>query len=237
MMDNYFNISFFCIEAFLFLCLLIKLLAIKIYKHKDFTPAGICYLFGIFFMCLFGLLSIVPFVLNDKYNIIVPAKSFIYITGIIYLQIYFYKMSKTLGFKNSITEAKKNARTIKIIKNNMYIFSTILFMIEALCVPIFSNSKCYIRFYEFIPAVCLVIFIIYQISLALKIKNGFIIQPWIVYSIITFIFLIVRGFIENFVLNDYFIPSMIGVALRVCQLFSLSYITFFRKDEQEVSLV
>jgi hypothetical protein len=188
-------------------------------------------------MCLFGLLSIVPFILNDKYNIIVPAKSFIYITGIIYLQIYFYKMSKTLGFKNSITEAKKNARTIKIIKNNMYIFSAILFMIEALCVPIFSNSKCYIRFYEFIPAVCLIIFIIYQISLALKIKNGFIIHPWIIYSIITFIFLITRGFIENFVLNDYFIPSMIGVALRICQLFSLSYIAFFRKDEQEVSLV
>lgn len=237
MTDNYFNMYFFCIEAFLFLCLLIKLLAIKIYKHKEFTPAGMCYLFGTFFMCLFGLLNIVPFVLNDKYNIIVPAKSFIYITGIIYLQIYFYKMSKTLGFKNSITEAKRNARTIKIIKNNMYIFSVILFMMEAFCVPIFSNSKCYIRFYEFIPAVCLVIFIIYQIFLALKIKNGFIIQPWIIYSIITFIFLIVRGFIENFVLNNYFIPSMIGVILRICQLFSLSYIVFFRKNELEVSLV
>lgn len=237
MTDNYFNMYFFCIEAFLFLCLLIKLLAIKIYKHKEFTPAGMCYLFGTFFMCLFGLLNIVPFVLNDKYNIIVPAKSFIYITGIIYLQIYFYKMSKTLGFKNSITEAKRNTRTIKIIKNNMYIFSVILFMMEAFCVPIFSNSKCYIRFYEFIPAVCLVIFIIYQIFLALKIKNGFIIQPWIIYSIITFIFLIVRGFIENFVLNNYFIPSMIGVILRICQLFSLSYIVFFRKNELEVSLV
>lgn len=237
MTDNYFNMYFFCIEAFLFLCLLIKLLAIKIYKHKEFTPAGMCYLFGTFFMCLFGLLNIVPFVLNDKYNIIVPAKSFIYITGIIYLQIYFCKMSKTLGFKNSITEAKRNTRTIKIIKNNMYIFSVILFMMEAFCVPIFSNSKCYIRFYEFIPAVCLVIFIIYQIFLALKIKNGFIIQPWIIYSIITFIFLIVRGFIENFVLNNYFIPSMIGVILRICQLFSLSYIVFFRKNELEVSLV
>lgn len=236
-MNSYFNIYFFCIEAFLFLCLLIKLLAVKIYKNKNFTSAGICYLFGIFFMCLFGVLSILSFFLNDKYNIITPTKSFLYITGIIYLQIYFYKMSKNLGFKNSITEAKRNARAIKRTKNDMYVFSAILFMIETLCVPIFSNSGCYIRFYEFIPAICLVIFIIYQISLSLRIKNRFVIQPWITYSIITFMFLTVRGFIENLVLNDFFMPNMIGVVLRVCQLFSLGYITFFRRDEQEVSLI
>ena len=96
-MDNYFKMYFFIIEAFLFLYLLTKLLVVKIYKHKCFTSAGLCYLFGIFFMCLFGLLSIMPFIINDKYNIIIQAKSFLYITGIIYLQIYFYKMSKSLG--------------------------------------------------------------------------------------------------------------------------------------------
>ena len=188
-------------------------------------------------MCLFGLLSIMSFIINDKYNIIIQAKSFLYITGIIYLQIYFYKMSKSLGFENSITEAKRNTRTIKIKKNNMYILSAILFMIETLCVPIFSNSKCCIRFYEFIPVICLTIFIIYQISLSLKIKNGFVIRPWITYSVITFMFLTVRWFIGNFVINNYVIPSMIGVVLRICQLFSLGYIAFFRKDELEVSLV
>ena len=236
-MDNYFKMYFFIIEAFLFLYLLTKLLVVKIYKHKCFTSAGLCYLFGIFFMCLFGLLSIMPFIINDKYNIIIQAKSFLYITGIIYLQIYFYKMSKSLGFENSITEAKRNTRTIKIIKNNMYILSAVLFMIETLCVPIFSNSKCCIRFYEFIPVICLTIFIIYQISLSLKIKNGFVIQPWIVYSVITFIFLIVKGFIENLALNNCLISFMIEIVLRVCQLFSLGYIAFFKKDELEVSLV
>ena len=236
-MDNYFKMYFFIIEAFLFLYLLTKLLVVKIYKHKCFTSAGLCYLFGIFFMCLFGLLSIMPFIINDKYNIIIQAKSFLYITGIIYLQIYFYKMSKSLGFENSITEAKRNTRTIKIIKNNMYILSAVLFMIETLCVPIFSNSKCCIRFYEFIPVICLTIFIIYQISLSLKIKNGFVIRPWITYSVITFMFLTVRWFIGNFVIDNYVIPSMIGVVLRICQLFSLGYIAFFRKDELEVSLV
>ena len=230
-MDNYFKMYFFIIEAFLFLYLLTKLLVVKIYKHKCFTSAGLCYLFGIFFMCLFGLLSIMPFIINDKYNIIIQAKSFLYITGIIYLQIYFYKMSKILEIKNSITEFKRNVRTIKIAKNNMYIFSAILFMIETLCVPIFTNSKCYIKFYEFIPAICLIVFIIYQISLILKNKNGFVIQPWIVYSVITFIFLIVKGFIENLVLNNCLIPFMIEIVLRVCQLFSLGYIAFFKKDE------
>ena len=236
-MERYFNIVFFCIKTFFFFSLLIKLLAVKIYKHKNFTAAGICYFSGIFFMCLFGLLSIIPFILNDKYNVIVQIKSFLYITGIIYLQIYFYKMSKILEIKNSITEFKRNVRTIKIAKNNMYIFSAILFMIETLCVPIFSNSKCCIRFYEFIPVICLTIFIIYQISLSLKIKNGFVIRPWITYSVITFMFLTVRWFIGNFVINNYVIPSMIGVVLRICQLFSLGYIAFFRKDELEVSLV
>ena len=236
-MDNYFKMYFFIIEAFLFLYLLTKLLVVKIYKHKCFTSAGLCYLFGIFFMCLFGLLSIMPFIINDKYNIIIQAKSFLYITGIIYLQIYFYKMSKILEIKNSITEFKRNVRTIKIAKNNMYIFSAILFMIETLCVPIFTNSKCYIKFYEFIPAICLIVFIIYQISLILKNKNGFVIQPWIVYSVITFIFLIVKGFIENLALNNCLISFMIEIVLRVCQLFSLGYIAFFKKDELEVSLV
>ena len=236
-MERYFNIVFFCIKTFFFFSLLIKLLAVKIYKHKNFTAAGICYFSGIFFMCLFGLLSIIPFILNDKYNVIVQIKSFLYITGIIYLQIYFYKMSKILEIKNSITEFKRNVRTIKIAKNNMYIFSAILFMIETLCVPIFTNSKCYIKFYEFIPAICLIVFIIYQISLILKNKNGFVIQPWIVYSVITFIFLIVKGFIENLALNNCLISFMIEIVLRVCQLFSLGYIDFFKKDELEVSLV
>ena len=68
-MERYFNIVFFCIKTFFFFSLLIKLLAVKIYKHKNFTAAGICYFSGIFFMCLFGLLSIVPFILKYVYGI------------------------------------------------------------------------------------------------------------------------------------------------------------------------
>jgi hypothetical protein len=232
-MDKIFNIIFSSIEFFLFLGMFVKLLY-SYGKKKKFTTAGVSYFFGICLFLTFSLIGIVSSCFEEYGEALKPIKSFIYITSIIYLQIFFYKMSQPLSFENSITKANKYNKIINNNKKNMYIYSAFLFMIETLCVPIFLSSR--LVFYELIPAICLLISFIYQANLISKIKNGFVIKPWTWYTVFTILFLTTRFFIENVATNELTFFNLVSVFLRTIQLIILSFI-LFKKDDLEVSLI
>lgn len=234
--DKYFNMLFFVIEIFLYASLITKFLFYKFLKRKTFTSSGVCYICSLIFFLFYGFTGIYPILYGDPFEIVYPLKSFLFITALVYLQMYFYKMSKSFTFKSITTIAKKNCRKYVSAKKNLYIYSVFLFISESLCVPIFSNSNCYIRFYEIIPALCLLVFFIYQIKLSKKVENGFILTPWIVYSLSMIIFLLIRFFIENFVFCNNEILNIIGVFFRTAQLFSLGFIAFAKKNELEAGL-
>lgn len=230
--NTYFNMSFLSIETFLFFSLIIRLIFTKIKNKKVFTTAGICYLVSIFVFLLYSAFGLYTLFYGDYFGCFSPAKTFLFITALVYLQIYFYKISKGFKLKNSEI-AIKNYRSHIKSKNNLYIFSEILFVIETLCVPIFSNSKCYIRLYEIVPAICLTIFLIYQLNLLPKIRNFQIILPWTFYTVFMIIFLIIRFLIENFGFCNL---NFTGVLFRIFQIFSLGYISFIRNDDLEACL-
>lgn len=235
--DKYFRAIFFSVEIFLFLVLMIKILFIKFLKSKKFTTAGICYFISAFFFLLYGVAGVFPILYGDQLGIFAPAKSFLFITALVYLQLYFYKMSKNFTFKLSTTIATRNYRAHTKAKTNLYTYSILLYVIEALCVPVFSNSRCYIRFYEIIPAICLTIFLIYQLNLLPKIQNSSVVIPWIIYTIFLLLFLCFRFLIENLIIQNIGIVNLIGVFFRTAQLVTLGYISFIRNDDLEVSLV
>lgn len=235
-LDKYFKFFFNSINIFFFFCLIVKIFLFKFLKKKSLTAAGACYFFSILFFLLCEVIGLIPIVYNDLFKIFLPLKSFMFISALVYLQIFFYKMAKGLKFKNSIITVSKNYKKRKKAENNTYIYTVLLFIIEVLCVPLFSNSKCNIRFYEVIPAICLLISLIYQSCLFPKIENNSILIPWIIYTSVMTVFLLFRFIIENFVLQDYALLNIISVFFRIIQIFILGYILFIKTNDMEVSL-
>jgi len=220
-----FKIFFYCLEFILFLILFCRLLINKI--HKKFTSAGLCYFFSSIVFSLFCASCLMPYIFLDNCNVLLYAKTFLYISGTIYLQIYLYKIQKNF-LSNSAKQIKKFNNNIEELKKNMYSFSEFLFLIESLCVGLFSCNKSFINFFEIVPIISLTIFLIYQLIIYNKTKRK---TFWLYYTIATIIFLTLRVFIEN--VNGNVILQLLSVVIRIIQLLILSYITISSNNELE----
>lgn len=228
-MEKCFNFVFSITEAILFVFLSLKILFNSVAQRKKITIAGICKLLACLFLFISCFINFIPnILLNDVFYTL---KVFSFIIGLIYLNIYFYKMSEINECKNK----KKNLKMLEIVKKELYFFTVILFTIEVISVPIFSNSKNYINFYEIIIVIALLIFLTYQFYLKSKIKNQSIITPWIYYTIFSIVSLTIKSIIENLSINN-IILILIMAFFNILQIFALGNITFFKRDYLGVCL-
>lgn len=232
-MEKYFNFVFSITEAILFVFLSLKILFNSVAQRKKITIAGICKLLACLFLFISCFINFIPNIFSNilPNDIFYTLKVFSFIIGLIYLNIYFYKMSEINECKNK----KKNLKMSEIVKKELYFFTAILFTIEVISVPIFSNSKNYINFYEIIIVIALLIFLSYQFYLKSKIKNQLIISPWIYYTIFSIISLTIKSIIENLSINN-IILILIMAFFNILQIFVLGNITFFKRDYLGVCL-
>lgn len=232
-MEKYFNFVFSITEAVLFVFLGLKILFNAIIQRKKITIAGVCKLLACLFLSTSCFISFIPNVFSSilPNDVFYTLKVFSFIMSLIYLNIYFYKMSEIKECKNK----KKNLKMLEIVKKELYFFTAILFTIEVISVPIFSNSKNYINFYEIIIIIALLIFLTYQFYLKSKIKNQLIIFPWMYYTIFSIASLTIKSIIENLSINN-IILILIMSFFNILQIFILGNITFFKKDYLGVCL-
>lgn len=221
---TFFPILFFIIETILFLLLLIK--NIKLTKKRNLTTAGrYFFAFNIFSLifCVIGLISFY----NDFFGSLNQLKSFFYLQAIAYFQIYFHKSLEKFDFENSASKARKFYSLHEKLKNSMYFYTTLIFILEVLCVPIYTNSKCYIILSELIPSICLLFSTIFQTMTLIRTKSENF--YWLFYTLSSCLFLFMRFLIENIMLPEMFWLYLISLFFRGIQLYSLGYIIIKEK--------
>jgi hypothetical protein len=216
----------FTFECLLFVYFFINILINK--KDKSFTAAGICLLFSIIFFIAATFLNTYYSLFGDVYGFLLSVKSILFIAALIYLQIYFYKIAKGLPYKNNLTVVRRNTKNHFFVKNTFYLTTSIEFLLQCICIPLYTNTLCYIRLYEIIPALALGVFLIYQLLIFPKIGNKAIMVFWLVSSFCEMIFFIIF-FMENFFVKEYTILLLLKNFFKILQLIFLLKIVFYNK--------
>lgn len=216
-MKDLFITIFNIIEIGLFISLIVKFLFMK---NKRISSAGI------------GFFSFVILTIAYKSISLIFDRNFfeliLFITSLIYLQIYFYECSKFRNLYKTITEINNIYKIQKITKYNVYAFSAFLFMLESLSVSIYSNSAAKFYHYDFIPLISVIVCLIYQICF-LRLTKKYFLKPFILFTISLAVFSLYNIYLNYFILFPTILHGILGVFIRALQTFIIGYIVFNSK--------
>ena len=103
-MEKYFNFVFSTTETILFVFLSLKILFNSVVQRKKITIAGICKLLACLFLSISCFINFIPNIFSNilSNDVFYTLKVFSFIIGLIYLNIYFYKMSEINELKIKI---------------------------------------------------------------------------------------------------------------------------------------